>query len=248
MTLLARISATFLLMLLVSSPFDVSLQAQPTADRKSARPLGHHQEHAHDHAPAEIWEGSAAGKSYSEWNHHLTGILVVIMGLTELRAGLGIVALSWTRFLLPLAMVLTGCFLTIWSDHEAWPVGPMAFTQTFFGSDWEIIQHKLFGAVALAVGASETLRRRGWLKHPAWRVPLPAMAIVGGLSLFLHSHGVHPAAHKIALHHAVMGAIAVTAGSSKLASNHRLTGVGCWELVWSALVILIGIQLLIYSE
>jgi hypothetical protein len=72
------------------------------------------------------------------------------------------------------------------------------------------------------------------------------------LSLFLHSHGANPAAHKIALHHAVMGMMAVTAGSSKFVSDWNGTlsadKASRWELAWAALVLLIGIQLLVYSE
>ena len=36
--------------------------------------------------------------------------------------------------------------------------------------------------------------------------------------LFGHSHGFHPSAQKIAMHHAIMGTMAVTAGSTKLVS------------------------------
>ena len=33
----------------------------------------------------EGWEGSDAGTAYSEFNHHLTGMLALIIGLSELR-------------------------------------------------------------------------------------------------------------------------------------------------------------------
>ena len=36
------------------------------------------------------WEGSIAGIAYSEFNHHLTGILVLIIGLSELRHALAV--------------------------------------------------------------------------------------------------------------------------------------------------------------
>ena len=70
---------------------------------------------------------------------------------------------------------------------------------------------------------------------------------------FGHSHGFHPSAEKIAMHHAIMGTMAVTAGSSKLLSawvrarqngparrNGNGYGLAC--------ILLIGAQLLIYSE
>jgi putative copper resistance protein D len=78
------------------------------------------------------------------------------------------------------------------------------------------------------------------------------MAIVGGLMLFGHSHGVHPSAHKIAMHHALMGIMAVTAGSSKLLSGWlcqpSTRTVGRWELLWAGLILFIGMELLIYLE
>ncbi|HVG01788.1 MAG TPA: hypothetical protein VM842_02815, partial [Nitrospira sp.] len=77
-------------------------------------------------------------------------------------------------------------------------------------------------------------------------------AIVGGLMLFGHSHGGHPGASKIALHHAIMGTMAITAGSSKLISAWQVRQMvnerSCWELGWASLVLVIGLQLLLYSE
>ncbi|NOT97316.1 MAG: hypothetical protein HOP00_13560 [Nitrospira sp.] len=70
--------------------------------------------------------------------------------------------------------------------------------------------------------------------------------------LFGHSHGAHPSAYKIAMDHALMGTLAVTAGSSKLffervrSPSHTVGSK--WELLWAGLIVLIGIQLLIYSE
>jgi hypothetical protein len=198
------------------------------------------------------WEGSVAGIAYSEFNHHLTGILVVIIGLSEVRQALAMPLWAWTRFLLPGALLTSGIFLLIWSDHDAWPIGSLSFMQTFFGSDSEIFQHKSYGLLSVAVGMIELLRRVGQLGHAVWATPLPAFAIIGGLMLFGHSHGIHPSAGKIAMDHAVMGTMAVTAGSSKLLSDwirspsHARSSK--WELLWAGLLTLIGIQLLIYSE
>ena len=198
------------------------------------------------------WEGSVAGIAFSEFNHHLAGILVLIIGLSELRHALAVPFWAWTRFLLPGAFFVSGSFLLIWSDHDAWPIGSISFMQTFFGSDQEIFQHKSYGFLSLTVGAIELFRRLGQIRHPAWVAPLPLFAIIGGLMLFAHSHGDHPAAHRIAMDHAIMGTMAVTAGSSKLLSDWFRSpsheGISKWELPWAVLLLLIGIQLLIYSE
>lgn len=198
------------------------------------------------------WEGSIAGVAYSEFNHHLTGMLVLIIGLSELRHALAVPFWAWTRFFLPGALLTSGSFLLIWSDHNAWPIGSLSFFQTFFGDDPEIFQHKSYGLLSLMVGAIELLRRFGRIRHAAWVAPLPLFAIIGGLMLFAHSHGDHPSAHRIAMDHAIMGTMAVTAGSSKLLADWFRSpshaGASKWELPWAVLILLIGIQLLMYSE
>ncbi len=210
------------------------------------------QGHHHVAATGEPWEGSLQGIAYSEFNHHLAGIFLLLIGLSEIRQALGWPALAWTRFLLPSALTVGGIFLLIWSDHDSWPIGSMTFVQTFFGGDQEILQHKINGMLAVTVGAVELLRRLGWFAHAAWMMPLPLFAIVGGLMLFSHSHGDHPGAYQIALHHAIMGTMAITAGSSKLVSGWRgrqlMTERSLWELIWASLVLMIGLQLLLYSE
>lgn len=198
------------------------------------------------------WEGSAAGIAYSEFNHHLIGILVLIIGLSELCQALAMPFWAWARFLLPGALLAAGSFLLIWSDHDAWPIGSLSFMETFFGSDSEIFQHKSYGFLSVTVGTIEIFRRLGQIGHAVWATPLPLYAIIGGLVLFGHSHGGHPSAHKIEMDHALMGTMAVTAGSSKLLSNWSCspsrTQSSKWELLWSGLILLIGIQLLLYSE
>lgn len=228
----------------------IPLQAQHGGTSLDQSTKGGHDQHAIQ-AALQGWEGSSAGIAYSERNHHVAGGLVLAMGIAELAHTFRISSLRWLRFLLPGAMTCMGLLLIIWSDHEAWPVGTMSFAETFVGQDYEIIQHKTYGILALMVGMIELVRRLGRMGHAAWATPLPLMAIVGGLMLFGHSHGVHPSAHTIAIHHAVIGTMALTAGSSRLLSRWAARSDSVpsnWELLWAVLVLLIGAQLLIYSE
>jgi len=213
---------------------------------------GHLYAHGHQGAIVSGWEGSVQGIAYSEFNHHLAGLFVLLMGLAELIQSLRVSSLRWLRFLLPTAMLLGSLVLLGWSDHEAWPIGSLGFTQTFSWKDPEILQHKIYGLLLFLVGAIEAARRGGCISDGLWRAPLPVFAIVGGLMLFGHSHGVHPSSCKTAMDHAVMGTLAITAGSSKLLldrlrslSDARLSK---WELLWGGLIVLIGMQLLMYSE
>ncbi|MBI4401371.1 MAG: hypothetical protein HY581_07060 [Nitrospirae bacterium] len=234
---------------------------QPTPQHETTHETSRHD---HDHAgqAGSGWEGSPEGKAYSEFNHHVAGVFVLLIGLSEFREALVVGMLAWTRFLLPIAMLGAGSFFIIWSDHDAWPIGSLGFAQTFFDGDPETLQHKLYAVLLLTVGAIELLRRTGRMAQAFWTVPLPTFAVIGGLMLFLHSHGAHPAAHKIALHHAVMGIMAITAGSCKLASGWTIqptasavgstlqTGPGGsrWGMAWAGFILLIGVQLLVYSE
>jgi putative copper resistance protein D len=221
------------------------LAASAMAQPRDASPHDHH------HAPTVSgqWDGSLEGVAYSERNHHLAGVFVLLIGLSELREGLGVSMLAWSRFLLPLAMLGAGGFLLIWSDHEAWPIGYKSFAETYFSDDWETVQHKLYAILLLSVGTIELLRRTDKVKHMAWGLPLPVFALIGGVMLFLHSHGAHPSAHKIAIHHAVMGTTALVAGLCKIiAGVKKQEGRSPWALAWASLVLLIGVELLVYTE
>src|SRR5262249_1279498 len=186
-----------LMVLLLSPPILAQHSAGSPTD--SSGMIGSAHEHQHSGSSPEAWEGSPKGIAYSERNHHIAGLMVMLMGLAELSHVLRLPYLAWARFLLPSAMLLAGFFVMIWSDHEAWQIVHLSLAETFFG-DPEIVQHKLFGILALTVGSVELFRRLGHVGHRAWASPLPLMAIIGGLMLFGHSHGDHPAAHKIAMH------------------------------------------------
>jgi hypothetical protein len=198
------------------------------------------------------WEGSAQGIAYSEFNHRFAGLFVLLFGLAELGHALRYGLPFWTRLVLPSALGVIGVYLLVWSDHEAWPIGSLSFAQTFFGQDQEIIQHKFYGVFGATAAVSETLRRIGWARHPAWSVPLVFLGLVGAVLLFFHSHGNHPANHTIELHHALLGTLGVGAALSNAmiswtsGPSNRL--VKKWELAWGATVTLIGIQLLVYFE
>lgn len=212
--------------------------------------------HAHPPMPGQ-WEGSPEGIAYSEFNHALAGVGVIMVGLSELRSGLGITALAWSRFLLPIGMLASGAYLMIWSDHEAWPIGSMSLAETLSGDDPEPLQHKTFAVLLLGVGMIELLVRLGRIPQRGWNVSLPGFAILGGFLLFMHQHGPHPAAHQIMIHHTIMGMLAITAGSCRLVDEYaevrkgqkaNREGRSNLKVLWAILVTLIGVQLLFYSE
>ena len=242
------------------------LPAQYNQDHQRESDTGHVVP-GHAEAPSNgpQWEGSAEGKAYSELSHQISALCVLLIGFGELRSSLGGRGRDRVMYLLPGALMAAGVWLLIWSDHDAWPVGHMSFGDTFVRATGEIAQHKQYGLLALSVGAIELARRREVLQAPFWLFPLPLFAIVGGLMLFSHDHGAHPATKHIAIHHALMGTAAVAAGIAKalagwkaVRQRGRRAGVGLegagirniswWDLTWSLLVLVIAVQLLLYRE
>jgi len=152
---------------------------------------GHPSDHGHHGASVGAWESLAQGVAYSEFNHHLAGLFVLLMGCAELSQALHLPSLLWARLLLPAAMLLGSVILLVGSDHEAWPIGSLSFAQTFSGHDPEIIQHKIYGLLLFLVGTVEAVRRIRRISDGLWSALLPLFAIVASLMLFGHSHGVH---------------------------------------------------------
>jgi putative copper resistance protein D len=208
--------------------------------------------------PPGQWEGSAEGIAYSEFNHALAGLGVILVGLTELHTAIGWTVMVWLRWLLPVALVGSGILLLIWSDHEAWPIGTWTLVETLSGKDPEILQHKIFGMLALGVGTVEWLRQAGRVGQWFWSAFLPGFALIGGGMLFWHMHGPHPAGHQIQIHHTVMGTLALAGGLAWFAGewvnrplgsqSHNRPSKSILKIIWAILVIVIGVQLLFYSE
>lgn len=198
------------------------------------------------------WEGSAQGTAYSEFNHRFAGVFVLLFGLGELGHALRYQLPSWIRLVLPGALAVIGPYLLIWSDHEAWPIGSLTFLQTFSGHDPEILQHKFYGVFGSIAAVSEAVRRIGWTHHPAWAAPLFLLGLVGSLLLFIHSHEHHSGNHMIDLHHALLGTFGIGAAASNAMVSWASGAAGQrrsrWEVAWAGFVIIMGLQLLVYSE
>ena len=198
------------------------------------------------------WEGSAEGIAYSEFNHRFAGLCDVLFGVAELGLALQYSWPLWTRLILPGALWIVSILLLVWSDHDAWPIGSLSFAETFSGQDMEIIQHKFFGVLAAGIALSETLRRIGRVRHPAWAAPLIVLTMLGGLLLMVHSHGDHPTSEKIQLHHTLLGIVGLGAAFSKAMASWMpgasSSVVKRWNVAWAGSVILFGLLLLVYSE
>lgn len=191
-------------------------------------------------------------KVFSEFSHHLSGAFVLAMALGELSEVFAVAAFAWARYLQPFGMLGAGFYLLIWSDIDAWPFIE-GFYKPFLVGDWEALQHKLYAVLLLAIGVIELLRRSGRLAGSWWRVPLPLFAIIGGVLLFLHKHYVHTGMDVIMLHHRILGTTAILAGCCKLMPDINRAAESvlkrpAWDLVWGVLILLVGLELMLYFE
>ncbi|MEW6324934.1 MAG: hypothetical protein AB1515_06060 [Nitrospirota bacterium] len=190
-------------------------------------------------------------QAFSEFSHHLAGWFVLALAAGEFRNALWPARWVWARALPAIGLLGAGLWLLVWSDIDTW--APAAgFIQPFLAGDWEAIQHKIYAALLLSIGAIEWLRQQGRLTHAAWRWPLPLFAIAGGALLVPHMHHAAGDLRLIQQHHQLLGATAVLAGLVKLAPE--VPGASWaqrrdrWDVAWAALVLLIGIELLLYAE
>lgn len=194
-------------------------------------PAGHH----HERNAAEI--------AYSELNHRVAGgFLVVLAALAAVAAASRRAPLA--RWLGAVVWVAFGAYLLVTADPEAWPLGGGRFSDVF--RDSLVLQHKLLALIPVAIGLSEGARALGRVMPLRWVVP--ALAIAGGLALFVHDHegGVH--FDRTFLQHAAMGMAGLLGGATLLV-------VGCtdhWAArlrwVWPALLALVAVVLVVYAE
>lgn len=128
-----------------------------------------------------------AWKRESEFNHHLAGFLVLVAGLLILADGS--IRQRWAvgRHVWPICFLASGIFLLIFSDTELWPFGEQSW---YFGFTHhkEVLQHKVFAVLLLAVGVIELQRARGILKATWAGWVFPIVASAGSLLLLFHEH------------------------------------------------------------
>jgi hypothetical protein len=130
-------------------------------------------------------EESSDGTDFSELHHHVAGFFIVVFGLAELGHALQYPLPLWTRFMLPGALTAIGLLVLFGNDHGAWPIRSLDVVDTLWSQDRELIEHKLYGVLALVIAFFETLRRsgRGW--QPLSAAPLVLLTLAGSLWLFV---------------------------------------------------------------
>ena len=187
-----------------------------------------------------------ADRAWSEFNHHISGMFVLTMGLLGLVAATG--RARWARHW-PLVFLGLAAFMMVRNDPGAWPLGPQGFWESL--REPSVLQHRTFVLLVVIFGLFEWMVRSGRLRAPRAALLFPLLCAVGGGLLLTHSHASLNLKEEFLTEvtHAPLGVLGVLVGWGRwlelrlAAPEDRLPG----RLSACAMAV-IGVLLLLYRE
>jgi putative copper resistance protein D len=191
---------------------------------------------------------SPAEKSWSEYNHHWAGLIVLAIGLLAFLAQTK--HFPWARNW-PLLFLGLSLFLFLRSDPETWPLGPNGFWVTL--QDPEVLLHRIFSLLVIALAIFEWRVQTGRVATERARLIFPALVAAASALLLTHSHSLGNIKEEVLaeLSHAPLAILGVVAGWSRwielrLPSENKVRDRMAW--LWPTCLVLIGLLLLNYRE
>jgi len=185
-------------------------------------------------------------RAWSEFNHHISGIFVLVMGLLGLLAATK--RARWARHW-PLVFLGLAGFMMVRNDPGAWPLGPQGFWASL--REPSVLQHRTFVLLVVIFGLFEWMVRSGRVRAPRAALLFPLLCAVGGGLLLTHSHASLNLKEEFLTEvtHAPLGVLGVLVGWGRwlelrlAAPDDRLPG----RLSACAMAV-IGVLLLFYRE
>lgn len=189
-----------------------------------------------------------AEKSWSEYNHHWAGLIVLFMGLLAFLARTK--HFPWARNW-PLIFLGLSAFLFLRSDPETWPLGPNGFWVTL--QDPEVLLHRIFALLVIALAIFEWRVQTGRVATERARLIFPALVAAASALLLTHSHSLGNIKEEVLaeLSHAPLAVFGIVAGWSRwlelrLPPENKVRDRMAW--LWPTCLVLIGLLLLNYRE
>src|SRR5262245_43977120 len=189
---------------------------------------------------------TAEDRAWSEYNHHVAGLFVLVMGCLALlqRAPRGRWARHW-----PLVFLGLAGFLMARTDPSVWPLGPVGFWASL--AQPQVVQHRFFVLLVIAFGLFEWMIRTERLRAPRHTMAFPLLCIVGGGLLLAHGHAMLDvkAEFLAEITHAPLGLLAIVIGCGRwLEVRLEPTGGRLPGWLSAAGLVLVGVLLLFYRE
>lgn len=189
-----------------------------------------------------------AEKSWSEYNHHWAGLIVLAIGLLAFLAQTK--HSPWARNW-PLLFLGLSLFLFLRSDPETWPLGPNGFWVTL--QDPEVLLHRIFALLVIGLAIFEWRVQTGRVATARARLIFPALVAVASALLLTHSHSLGNIKEEVLaeLSHAPLAILGIVAGWSRwlelrLPAENKVRDRMAW--LWPTCLVLIGLLLLNYRE
>jgi len=193
---------------------------------------------------------SPAAADWSDYNHNVSGLFLVAMGLVGLLSYVR--GFQWARYW-PLGFVGLSIFLFFRSDADTWPLGPAGFWESTLG-DSEVLQHRTATLLAFALGALETRARTARRSFSQLRYLFPLLCAFGGVLLITHSHTAFEIKRDYLIQstHLAMGILAVLMATGRwLELRYAHTGRSHANLAGMLAIgamLAIGLLLMFYRE
>ena len=191
---------------------------------------------------------TTAEKSWSEYNHHWAGLIVLAMGLLAFLARTK--HFPWARNW-PLIFLGLSAFLFLRSDPETWPLGPNGFWVTL--QDPEVLLHRIFALLVIALAIFEWRVQTGRVATERARLIFPALVAAASALLLTHSHSLGNIKEEVLaeLSHAPLAIFGIVAGWSRwlelrLPAENKVRDRMAW--LWPTCLVFIGLLLLNYRE
>jgi copper resistance protein D len=191
---------------------------------------------------------AGVGTHWSDYNHNVSGLFVVIMATLALAAQTGWP--SWARHW-PLGFIALSLFIVLRSDAEdSWPFGHMGFWEGILSSN-EILLHRLGALIACGLGLIEWRVHVNGKSDSLLPYIIPVLCAVGGILLLAHSHaGFQPKeAFLVQITHHAIGVLAVIMACGRWLQLRLTPPAGRFAgVVFTGALLLVGLILLFYRE
>ncbi len=188
----------------------------------------------------------ASDQAWSEANHHLAGLMVLLIGALALieRSGVSSLARHWPLLFLGLVGLLA-----VRVDPLVWPFSMSDFWDSL--RDPEVARHRLFCLLLAILALVEWTARLGSPGTSRVALVFPLLVATGGTLMLLHPQALEYSGQEVLIGwtHLPIAVLGIASGWSRwLEVRLPPSHARAWGWLWPICFLLIGALLLFYRE